>query len=882
MLVPTHDPTMSYEEALRVLANTFAPQIEQANRPIRDIVDWAEEHFYVPETKLPIVFEPHQRIILRLMFDDSFASQFGIDGGFQELIFSTTKKSGKTTCAAVVGRWIAEEFGNQNEIYSLANDKEQARGRIYDKILKSLENDPNWDRKAGILRDNTGKPVWRVIEREMRNLVTQSVIKAVSVDYKGEAGSNPTATLWCVAGETDVLTERGWIRADELQLDDALATLDINGIVSYEVPRAINKTIYSGDMIRFDSRRASFLVTPNHRVYGKFWTHSRYKVYSEWSFEEAADLHDGKYAAGYLRGDSNGFASTRTDECDEDLARFFGYYISEGNVRNYTYKDRNVPTYIHISQSPVVNPNTYARIGAAMLAVGLDAKPHVNGWEARHPNFANYLKTIYGYSGDKFVPDVVKRASAQVQRVFLMAYLEGDGWKTNTAYQCCTVSKRLADDLMQVALHVGLHPRLMSVKPGRTNNSQTMYRLSFSLGNIAWQRSGFNHWTKEHYEGTVVCPSLTNGTFFIRHNGKCVWTGNSELWGYKSEEAKRFWDELTPVPTRAKSIRMVETYAGYSDESSLLMDIYLRGKKGIRLTKEHVPDWPFPDEHELPIWIHPDAAMFMYWDEGEKARRMPWQTPAYYRKQAASGLRPEAFRRLHLNEWTTSKQAFIPIEWWDACSKPAIPSLNKHQLIVIAADGSVSGDCTGLIGVSRYTDNNRCVLCEQPLTAKHHVTPENYPDGHEYKSRSTQLVVEFEYMWTPPDGGKLDYSQTIDPTLRRLLRDYNVAECAYDEFQLHKLMTDIRNDGLGWCKVFSQSNNRLIADKQLYDMIKTRDIHHRGNLPNLREHLENAAAKIPVGEETKLRIIKKSERQHIDLAVCLSMAAYEALRLNIE
>lgn len=43
-----------------------------------------------------------------------------------------------------------------------------------------------------------------------------------------------------------------------------------------------------------------------------------------------------------------------------------------------------------------------------------------------------------------------------------------------------------------------------------------------------------------------------------------VW---SELWGYTSENSRRLWEELTPVPTRKNSIRLVETYAGFEGES---------------------------------------------------------------------------------------------------------------------------------------------------------------------------------------------------------------------------------------------------------------------------------------------------------------------------
>src|SRR5690606_30035736 len=48
------------------------------------------------------------------------------------------------------------------------------------------------------------------------------------------------------------------------------------------------------------------------------------------------------------------------------------------------------------------------------------------------------------------------------------------------------------------------------------------------------------------------------------NHGLTLW---SELWGFFSENSRRLWDELTPVPTRKNSIRYVETYAGFLGES---------------------------------------------------------------------------------------------------------------------------------------------------------------------------------------------------------------------------------------------------------------------------------------------------------------------------
>lgn len=327
----------------------------------------------------------------------------------------------------------------------------------------------------------------------------------------------------------------------------------------------------------------------------------------------------------------------------------------------------------------------------------------------------------------------------------------------------------------------------------------------------------------------------------------------SELWGYESESAVRLWEELTPVPTRPRSIRYVETYAGYDNESAILNELEDRIKKdGIRLTRQSLNDlgldWPYPDI-DLPFYYHPLTRTFAYWDTGVSARRMPWQTPEYYLAQEG-GLRPSAFRRLHLNERVSNSETFIQREWWERLALPLSPPLDAHTPIVIGADASVTGDCTALIAVSRDPNN------------------------------PTQILQRLCRTWQPSSSQPLDYSATIEPTLREWCTKYNVVQIAYDAYQLHDLMMRLRNDAVTWCRPFNQSSDRSIADKALFDLIRDARIHHTGD-PTLSEHLYNCGAKVPAGDNSRLRLIKKATKSKIDAAVALSMACSEALRLNL-
>ena len=168
--------------------------------------------------------------------------------------------------------------------------------------------------------------------------------------------------------------------------------------------------------------------------------------------------------------------------------------------------------------------------------------------------------------------------------------------------------------------------------------------------------------------------------------------GFDELWGYTSERSRRLYDELTPVPTRKNSIRMVTTYAGYTGESELLEDLYKRGMAGKRL-------WTL-----LPVWE--SGSLFTYWDHKP---RMPWQTKDYYKAQKQE-LRPLAYLRLHENRWVSSESGLFDMEKWDLCvsrkHKPPLP--DKKIKLYAGVDASTKKDRSAVVSV--YKEDGKLKL----------------------------------------------------------------------------------------------------------------------------------------------------------------------------
>jgi phage terminase large subunit-like protein len=340
-----------------------------------------------------------------------------------------------------------------------------------------------------------------------------------------------------------------------------------------------------------------------------------------------------------------------------------------------------------------------------------------------------------------------------------------------------------------------------------------------------------------------------------------VWT---ELWGFIHKDDLRFWSEMAPSPTRPDSIRLVETYAGWEGESELLYGLYEQTVlQGRQLTAGELGDLtafaeaPNPDSL-VPCWVNEAASMFAYWDSGPEAHRQPWQQGphgnAYYANEAASQT-PSNYTRLHDNKWASAESSFIDITWWDACKGPPIPlELGDNTPLVMALDAGVTGDCFAVVVVSRDPDR---------------------PGGFEEEGG---VLLRSANMWQPSKGQPVNFGE-VERMIRTFCAGHNVVQIAYDDYQLHDMATRLQQDEVAWTRKFGQQQERLVADGQLYQMIVQRRLRHDGAWPEVREHLVNANKKVAASEDTRLRIVKKSETRKIDLAVALSMATAECLRL---
>ncbi len=162
----------------------------------RDPVAFVREVLRDPETGRAFELYPAQEQFLRE------ALTLGSDGRlkYPELVYSAPKKAGKTATAAMATLYVIVCLGGPYaEGYCVANDFDQAQGRVFQAIARIIEASP-------LLRDSA-----KIVSNRIEFPSTGATITAIASDFAGAAGANPTITvfdeLW---GYTSERAQRLW------------------------------------------------------------------------------------------------------------------------------------------------------------------------------------------------------------------------------------------------------------------------------------------------------------------------------------------------------------------------------------------------------------------------------------------------------------------------------------------------------------------------------------------------------------------------------------------------------------------------------------------------------------------------------------------------
>ena len=228
----------------------------------------------------------------------------------------------------------------------------------------------------------------------------------------------------------------------------------------------------------------------------------------------------------------------------EDWVWFMGIWLAEGSAFSQPRGNYSIKVAQIIAENKKIIKKHLSKLPFNFIEEEL-------GFEARNKQLSLYLQQ-FGHCKEKYIPATIKNLSPRLLKIFLDAYMLGDGnLETETI---TTSSKIMADDLQEVILKAGYASIIRQPKKnythlirGREIISGNEYRIRISRKQLT-PKIYKESFKKVSYDGFVYDVTVPNHTLYVRRNKKPCWSSN--CWsGFVTVEISN----TTPLPVKIYS-----------------------------------------------------------------------------------------------------------------------------------------------------------------------------------------------------------------------------------------------------------------------------------------------------------------------------------------
>lgn len=341
---------------------------------------------------------------------------------------------------------------------------------------------------------------------------TAAIYGIDATEIGGEAANSLT---YCADTETEILTDRGWRRWDEVVAGDICLTLNTETQLGEWQPiETVNVFDGPHQVLKLRSGAHSSVTTPDHR-----WPTIR-QGRMRWRTTDGMTSADRILAAAPV---VNGPAEQKWSDA---LVELVAWHYTEGWVGRYGE--------ISIAQSHAVNPQNCARIRACLTEVFgpcceekyvrsrpawvEDASDRVTHFRINKMG-AEVLREL----APEKVPTVEFLASLTRSQLelFIQTSIDADGSVNSNGTPMFAQKDRRRVEAFQVACNLtGRSGVIRQQKSG-------MWLIAVTGSALRAPKAHGRYIATGTIAGPVWCPTTSNGTWFARRDGTTYFTGNS-------------------------------------------------------------------------------------------------------------------------------------------------------------------------------------------------------------------------------------------------------------------------------------------------------------------------------------------------------------------
>lgn len=326
---------------------------------------------------------------------------------------------------------------------------------------------------------------------------------------------------YCLSGDTECLTRRGWKRFIDLIPGEDILTLDTEtGLSVWRPLEAVHVYPATGKQLqRIETREISALATGAHRWFVQRDSRKRTAA-SPWEWRETSELD--RYCWAPTAAQHGDFDAHHKQS--DSLVELVAWWWTEGSCTPGYYNGE-------IGQSQTANPTKVAMIRRALFQECGQPGVLKQGalWNETLRDGMVYFNlskrlvvALEEHAPGRIVSTWFLQQLTQAQlSLFIQRSLDADGWRNSGGGW--SIAQRSEERLkaFQVASVLAGYQATMTRNP--SIDMWTMNLSERSMARPALRELGI----VQDYRGLVWCPQVSTGTWLARRNGRVFYTGNS-------------------------------------------------------------------------------------------------------------------------------------------------------------------------------------------------------------------------------------------------------------------------------------------------------------------------------------------------------------------
>jgi hypothetical protein len=364
-----------------------------------------------------------------------------------------------------------------------------------------------------------------LISRHEKDLRKRSVgyeIAAAKIFLEGLRNMFPKALIinkngnHCVTGDTEILTENGFVKFTDLKEGDMVAQFDENRNISYSLPNAIIKRMYEGDIYDISNNYTRQLVTDKHRVL----------IGNE--FVEARNVKIGDVK----NIPTNGHLNNVDYEISDEMLRFIVWLVCDVCiVLDKRYQDKKMRFQFKLSKERKIEAliKLLDEMGAP-YTYKICKKSGVNKLQPYYIRMykRSFVSEIYELiEGKKQFPKWFNKLSKRQAEIVLNELIITDGSIHDGGIAWTTTSLNDCGVIQEMCILNGINANFKSKGYNQSgfSNGKEQYKVRIKIDSENSMIIN-NSITTTPYNDMVYCVEMPLGTIITRYKGKVAFTGN--------------------------------------------------------------------------------------------------------------------------------------------------------------------------------------------------------------------------------------------------------------------------------------------------------------------------------------------------------------------